>query len=106
MIALRYVEPSPVGSDDHAATLAALMAAIRPGAIVRVSDAPTDRPLTPALREAHRRFVRVLEVRRDESGRPVALYVAWTGGVRRKVTGLRAGVVGAMVDAPPTEPAE
>lgn len=98
-MSLRYVEPSPVSDEDHAATLAALMAAIRPGAIVRVSDAPTDRPLTPALRERHRRFVRVLDVRRDGSGRPVALVVAWTGGVRRKVTGLRAGVVGAMVAA-------
>ena len=101
MTPLRYVEPSPVGDEDHAATLAALMAAIRPGAIVRVSDAPTGVPLAPAAREAHRRFVRVLEVRRDGSGRPVALYVAWTGGVRRRVTGLRAGVVGAMVAAPP-----
>ena len=98
-MSLRYVEPSPVGDEDHAATLAALMAALRPGAIVRVSDAPTRVPLTPASREAHRRFVRVLEVRRDGSGRPVALYVARTGGVRRKVTGLRAGVVGAMVPA-------
>ena len=106
MTPLRYVELSPVGADDHAATLAALMAAIRPGAVVRVSDAPTGVPLTAALREAHRRFVRVLKVRRDGSGRPVALYVAWTGGVRRRVTGLRAGVVGAMVAAPPPEPAE
>lgn len=99
MTPLRYVERIA----DDADSMAAVTAAIRPGAIVRVSDAPTGVPLTPALREAHRRFVRVLEARRDGSGRPVALYVAWTGGVRRKITGLRAGVVGAMVAAPPSE---
>ena len=59
-MSLRYVEPSPIGDDDHVATLAALMAALRPGAIVRVSDAPTGVPITPALREAHRRFKQIL----------------------------------------------
>jgi hypothetical protein len=88
--ALRYVEPAP-------------LATLRAGDVVCVSDAPTGVALALMEGERHRRFCRVVHVRRV--GRNVvSLTVDWYG-VPRTVAGGHTGVLGAMVAAP-TEPDE
>lgn len=75
----------------------ALTAALRPGAVVCVSDAPLGVPIDADEAEGSRRFVRVPSVERD-GRRLVSLTVDWYG-VPRTVAGHAVGVVGAMVPA-------
>ena len=89
--ALRYL------AADTTASRNAITAALRPGAIVRVSDAPIGVPIEADVAEGFRRFVRVLSVERA-GGRLVSLTVDWYG-VPRTVAGHHVGIVGAMVAA-------
>lgn len=89
--ALRYL------AADTAASRNVITAALRPGAIVRVSDAPIGVPIEADEAEGFRRFVRVLRVERSRRA-IVSLTVDWYG-VPRTVAGHHVGIVGAMVAA-------